>query len=287
VGEVSIFDAASNQLVYELPVDGGPDQISFSPTAAYVRTQHLPAIALIPLADLDDLGTISVLTVPMGQVAPSSYGGQPAAQAISTTPEEGTMVVANPADDQVYYYVEGSQSPLGSFQGHGLRPRAVSVIDRSLHEEAPGVYAGSVRIPASGTYQVAFLLNSPRVVYCFEMTVEPNPEQAGQQAIALPQLEFVTADREFKVGEVFDLQFTLTEPDTNKSLAGLDDVMAMANKTAGNWNQRYAARSLGDGLYQIEITVPSPGLYSVYFAIPSLQVSPSALPSLNLRATSD
>ncbi len=287
VGQVAIFDITTNQMVYELPVDGRPDQVSLSPTAAYIRTQLLPAVVLIPLADLAELGTISVLTVPVGQVAPAEYVGGAAAQAVSATPEEGVMVIANPADDKVYYYAEGSQSPLGGFQGHGLRPRAVSVIDRSLHEEAPGVYAGSVRIPSSGTYQVAFLLDSPRVVYCFEMTAKPNPELADERASAPPQLEFVTGAREVKAGETLALQFTLTDPATNEPLTGLGDVMALASQTAGNWNRRYVAESLGDGLYQIEISLPNPGLYTVYFALPSLQVNPNALPSLNLRATSD
>jgi YVTN family beta-propeller protein len=287
VGQVAILDAASNKLVYELPIDGRPDQISFSPTAAYIRTQSLPAIVLIPLADLAGLGTISVLTVPVGQVAPAEYVSGPAAEAVSTTAEKGTMVIASPADDQVYYYVEGSQSPLGSFQGHSLRPRAVTVIDRSLHEEAPGLYTGSVRVPVSGTYEVAFLLDSPRVVHCFEMTVEPNPGLAGQRASVPPQLEFAPGAREVKVVEALELQFSLTDPASNEPLAGLEDVMALASQTAGNWNQRYVAQSLGDGLYAIEITLPSAGLYSVYFAVPSLQVSPNALPSLNLRVTPD
>lgn len=286
-GQVTIFDATRNLVVYDLPVDGRPDQITFSPTAAYIRTQGLPAVVLIPLADLAEQQAISVLTVPVGQAAPGQYAEGALASAISTTPEEGGMVIASPADDQVYYYVEGSQAPVGSFQGHTLRPKAVSVIDRSLRQEAPGVYVGSVRVPASGTYEVAFLLDSPRVVYCFEMSVKPNPELADQQAGAPPQLEFVTEARQTKVGESLVLQFTLTDPATGNPLPGLQDVMALANQTAGNWNHRYIAESLGDGLYQVELNLPNPGLYTVYFALPSRQVSPNALPSLSLRATSD
>jgi YVTN family beta-propeller protein len=286
-GQVAIFDATRNLMVYELPVDGRPDQITFSPTAAYVRTQSLPAVVLIPLADLAEQGTISVLTVPVGQAAPSQYVDGSLASAVSDTPEEGAMVIANPADDQVYYYLEGSQAPTGGFQGHSLRPRAVSVIDRSLRQEAPGVYVGSVRVPTSGTYQVAFLLDSPRVVYCFEMTVKPNPSLAEERVDSPPEMEFLTETRQLKVGEAFTLQFSLTDPEGDQPLADLTDVLAVANQTAGNWNQRSVATALGEGLYEIEIQVPQPGLYTLYFAIPSQGANFNLLPSLTLKATAD
>ncbi|UCC87428.1 MAG: hypothetical protein JSV81_21645, partial [Anaerolineales bacterium] len=286
-GQVAIFDATRNLLVYQLPVDGRPDQITFSPTAAYIRAQSLPAVVLIPLADLAEQGTISVLTVPVGQAAPSGYVAGSTASAISTTPEEGGMVIANPADDQVYYYLEGSQAPVGGFQGHTLRPQAVSVIDRSLRQEAPGVYVGSVRMPTSGTYQVAFLLDSPRVVYCFEMTVKPNPSLAEEQVAGPPEMEFLTESRQLRVGERLVLQFKLTDPEGDQPLADLTDVLALANQTAGNWNQRYIASGRGDGQYEIEIQVPHPGLYTLYFAIPSRGANFNTLPSLTLKATAD
>jgi len=286
-GQVTIFDATRNLPVYELPVDGRPDQITFSPTAAYIRTQSLPAVVLIPLADLAEQGTISVLTVPVGQAAPSGYVAGSLASAISTTPEEGGMVIANPADDQVYYYLEGSQAPVGGFQGHTLRPQAVSVIDRSLRQEAPGVYVGSVRVPTSGTYQVAFLLNSPRVVYCFEMTVKPNPSLVEERAARPPHMEFLTESRQLTVGEPLVLQFRLSDPEGDQPLTDLTDVLALANQTAGNWNQRYVASGRGDGQYEIEIQVPNPGLYTLYFTIPSRGANFNALPSLTLKATAD
>ena len=284
-GQVAIFDATRNLLVYELPVDGRPDQITFSPTAAYIRTQSLPAVVLIPLADLAEQGTISVLTVPVGRAASSGYVEGSLASAVSTTPEEGGMVIASPGDDQVYYYLEGSQAPVGGFQGHTLRPRAVSVIDRSLREQAPGVYVGSVRVPTSGTYQVAFLLNSPRVVHCFEMTVKPSPELARERQAPPPHMEFLGETGQVQAGEAFKLQFTLTDPDSDQPVADLADVLALANQTAGNWNQRYVATALGDGRYQIELNLPQPGLYTLYFAIPSRGANFNALPSLTLKAT--
>jgi DNA-binding beta-propeller fold protein YncE len=284
--QVLIFDAATHQLLYELPVKGRPDQITFSPTAAYIRTPSLPAVILIPLADLGGEGNISVLTVPMGQVAAGEYAGQ--ASAVSATPEEGAMVIANPGDDQVYYYLEGSQASMGSFQGHGLRPRAVKVLDRSLHETAPGVYQGGIRFPKSGDYDVAFLLDSPKVVHCFKITVKPNPELAEKlQVAAPPEFEVLTELQPFKAGETFTLQFALTDGQSQEPIDNLADLYALANQTAGNWNQTYVAKALGEGVYELEISLPRPGLYNVFFAIPSLQARFNQLPNIYLKAVAE
>jgi DNA-binding beta-propeller fold protein YncE len=284
--QVVIFDALANRLLYELPVKGRPDQVTFSPTAAYIRTQSLPAVVLIPLADIAKEGTISVLTVPIGQVAPGEYAAQ--ASAVSATPEEGAMVIANPADDQVYYYLEGSQAPLGGFQGHGLRPRAVSILDRSLHETGPGVYQGGIRFPKSGEYEVAFLLDSPPMVHCFAMTVKPNPELAQKlEAGGPPEMEVLNEGREVKVGDTYTLQLSLTDSATAEPLVGLEDFYALANQTAGNWKQTFEAKSLGEGLYEIEISLPQPGLYNVFFAVPSLQARFNQLPNIYLKAVAE
>ncbi len=283
-GQVTIFDAANNTVSQVVSVEGGPDQITFSQTSAYIRSGGAPAVTALALADLEAGKKPAAVNLAIGQNATGVFPNPAAAGAMLATPGDGAVIMANPADDQIYYYVEGSQIAQGGFQGHGLYPRAVQVIDRSLREEAPGVYAGSVRLPHSGKYEVAFLLDSPRIVHCFELTVKPNPQLAQEQQAAPPKLAFQTAGQPLKVGQPFKLQFTLTNPDTAKPVADLQDVLALANQTGGNWNQRYVATSLGEGRYEIELTVPSPGLYNLFFAVPSLQVNFDGLPNLNLKA---
>jgi hypothetical protein len=86
------------------------------------------------------------------------------------------------------------------------------------------------------------------------------------------------------VGQAFKLQFTLTDPATARPIANLEDVLALVNQTGGNWNQRYVARSLNEGRYEVDLTVPAPGLYNILFTIPSMQVNFDGLPNLNLKA---
>ena len=78
-------------------------------------------------------------------------------------PEGNSVLVANPADRVIYYYSEGMAAPMGSFQNYRRNPRAVMVVDRSLREVTSGVYSTTTKLPKSGIYDVAFLLDSPRI----------------------------------------------------------------------------------------------------------------------------
>ncbi len=76
--------------------------------------------------------------------------------------------MANPVDKVLYYYSEGMAAPMGNFQNYRREPLAVMVVDRSLREIKPGIYSTTIKLPASGRYDVAFLNDSPRVSHCFE-----------------------------------------------------------------------------------------------------------------------
>ncbi len=86
------------------------------------------------------------------------------------------MLVANPADRVIYYYSEGMAAPMGSFQNYRRNPRALMVVDRSLREVTSGVYSTTTKLPKSGIYDVAFLLDSPRITHCFNAEAKPNPD---------------------------------------------------------------------------------------------------------------
>jgi hypothetical protein len=78
-------------------------------------------------------------------------------------------------------YKEGMAAPMGHFQTYGKQPRAVLVVDRSLRETAPGVYETEARLGAAGSYDLALLLDSPRLVHCFPVTVAADPAAARAQ----------------------------------------------------------------------------------------------------------
>ena len=52
----------------------------------------------------------------------------------------------------------------------------------------------------------------------------------------------------------------------------------------GVWQKRQWAQSVGDGVYESEITAPQAGVYYVFFECPSLKVAYVQLPHLVLQA---
>ena len=280
-GQVIIFDTSSNTVTHVAQIDGAPDQISFSQETAYIRAREAAQIIAIPLAEIDPAAALPLNMVPVGQQAPGFFPSMALANAVLPIPEQQAVVIANPADDQVYFYPEGATAVSGSFQGHTLFPRAVQVVDRSIREVAPGVYTGRVRIPEDGQYLVAVMLGDPLLVHCFEFTAKPNEE--AEKAAGLPEIVFLNDSVKPVAGEPFILQFLLANPENGEGIEGLADVFVLGNQVAGNWSTRTLATSVGDGVYEAQLTMPKAGLYSVFFAVPSIGLNIGHLPGQNLE----
>ncbi len=134
---VYIFDASTNRLVHEQPVGEAPDQVAFTSTFAYVRSLRTEQVSAIRLSTVGD--KIDMVKFPGGQRAPGASSlFASSAEAFVPAPEAGSMLLANPADQMIYYYSEGMAAPMGNFQNYRRVPRAVKVVDRSLREESLG-----------------------------------------------------------------------------------------------------------------------------------------------------
>jgi YVTN family beta-propeller protein len=278
-----VFDSASNQFVHTVAIDNGPEQISFSQRFAYIRARGSEQVSMVPLGELGKGKTLVPADFPGGQVAPGEFRSPAAADTIVPSPEGGSVLVANAADKIIYYYSEGMAAPMGNFQNYGRAPRAVLVVDRSLREVAPGTYATTVLLPHSGAFDVAFLLDSPKVVHCFELSVQPNPALKKPQKLAM-KVEPVPQDAGLRVGETYRLRFKVTDPETGQPIAALKDVMVLTFLAPGVWQKRQWAKPLGDGLYQVEFVVPQPGAYYIFWECPSLGISYNQIPPLIMTA---
>src|SRR5437660_457254 len=172
--ELQVLDASSGRVIQSGKMDEGPDQVDFSEKLAYVRHSGSGTVLMVPLGDIGAEGK---------PLAPADFtGGQhPFGAASRKTPADGivkapgdnAVLVANPADKSVYYYEEGMAAPKGEFSNYGREALAVLVVDRSLKDHAPGVYETVARLTKPGHYIVPFVMLSPQVVHCFEVTVEP------------------------------------------------------------------------------------------------------------------
>ena len=221
---------------------------------------------------------------PRGQKPPGLSSDLAFADVIVPAPEPNSVLVANPADQAIYYYMEGMLAPMGSFNNYRREPKAVLIVERSLREREPGAYSALVKLPRSGMYDVAFLLDSPRVVHCFSAEARSNPALGNKRQQTPLRVESLLADKRIKVGEKLRLRFKLTDPMTNEPKASLRDVRVLIFLAPGIWQKRQWAESVGDGVYESEITAPQAGVYYVFFECPSLKVSYVQLPHLVLQA---
>jgi YVTN family beta-propeller protein len=280
-GTVNVFDAASNRMLHELKVGKAPDQVVFSDTFAFIRSLETEAVAMIRLATI---GTeIDITDFPGGQEIPAKGSTPVRAGSIVRAPEGNAVIVANPVDRVLYYYSEGMAAPMGNFQNYRREPLAVTVVDRSLRETAPGVYSTTVKLPASGNYDVAFLTDSPRISHCFETSADPNPMLKQAQPIAL-RIEHEIKERELPVGKDFSLRFKLIETKTNKAKDDLKDVRVLTFLAPGTWQRRDIAKPVGNGEYEVNLNIPETGVYMVFVESGSMGVRYRDLPQLVLHA---
>ena len=278
---ISIFDAASNRMLHEVKVGKAPDQIIFSNTFAFVRSLDTEVVAMLRLATIDK--EVDITDFPGGQAAPRK-GSEPVhADSIVLAPEGNSVVIANPVDKVLYYYTEGMAAPMGNFENYRREPLAVLVVDRSLREIKPGIYSTTIKLPASGRYDVAFLNDSPRLSHCFDLSAGANPSLKEEKAVAL-RIEHQLKEMTLPVGKDFTFRFKLTDTATGNPKADLKDLRVLTFMSAGGWQRRDIATPVGNGMYEIKINVPESGVYMMFFESASMGVKYRDLPYLMLHA---
>jgi YVTN family beta-propeller protein len=266
--QLHIIDASSNRMVQTGVIHGGPDQVTFSSTLAYVRRRSDATVMMVPL---DRIGSqdapLPLVDVTGGQLPFSQGSRSTPADSIVRVPGSNAVLMANPADRAVYYYQEGMAAPMGQFQNYGHEPRAVMTVDRSLEEESPGVYQTVGRVPEAGVYDVVFFLDSPRVVHCFEFEpASANGEPVKPRAIVV----LSASEKNLQTARTARLRFQIIDRDTRDPIKNLHDLRALVFQQPGVWQTRQALIESAPGFYETEFTPPSSGVYQAYFESPSL-----------------
>lgn len=275
---VAILDAATRDVIRHVEVDQEPDQISFTKEYAYVRCKGSDAVVLIPLKQVGKGETPAVSRIVYGQQSPGASPHHALADAIVPTPEDGHVLIANPADRMIYYYMEGMQFAMGSFRSYGgTVQRAVRVVNRSVREIERGVYTARVRVPGAGRYQVAFLLDSPRILHCFEFTAKANPVLAAKAA-QVPTIETLSRERKITVGEPFVLRFRIVRPRMDEVVSGVSDLIVQATLAPGTWFEKYRASEVANGVYEVAFTPQRAGSYYLTFSSSELKMNSKQFP---------
>ncbi len=281
---VYIFDTASNRLLHVVPVGPAPDQINFTRQFAYVRSSGSEFVSMIKLANI--AREAAVTRFPAGEKAPKLSSASSPADAIVAAPEEGAVLVANPADKMIYYYSEGMAAPMGSFQNYRRDPKALLVLDNSLVETDRGVYSTILRLNGSGDYDVAFLLDSPRVVTCFNLKVVEDPDRPPVTTATM-KIEPLWKETTARVGSNFKVRFKATLSGSDQDNQNLEDIGVLVFLAPGIWQYREVAKPVGGGVYEMSFVPPQPGIYYVHFQCPSLDIHYNQVRPVTIEAVRD
>ncbi len=284
--ELFIFDTALNRIIQTGDMLAGPDQVSFSDELAYVRHQNSELVLMIPLGQLGREGEpVPVIDFPGGQKPFGKLAKPTAAAGIVQAPGATAVLVANPADQMIYYYKEGMAAPMGSFSNYGHVPRAVMVIDRSLTEKgSSGTYSTAIQLRRPGKYDLAFFLDAPRMTQCFRFQVLPNAELERQRLAATgARVEFLHQGGEVEAGREVTVQFRLSDPLSGEPLMA-KDVQVLTFQVPGIWQNRSTPTSLGEGLYELRFVPREAGIFQIIIHSTSLKLALNRAPTLNLYA---
>lgn len=284
---VSVLDASTNLIIAESPVVKSPDQVTFTRLYAYIRGTESEKFSLIEMSEVKK-GKFSPVNIQAGRLAASALPQDiGVADMIQPTPEGNSVMIANLPDQMIYYYVEGMMVPMGTFQNYKRRPHALLLIDRSLAETEPGVYSLPIRLRRAGTFDVSLIVDQPRIVNCFEVTVADSPLAKKVEAAASTLVEPLFKGMRFRSNEPVALRFKITDSITKQALAGLKDVQVLAFEPPGVWQQRQWASEVGDGVYELKQVFPHEGMFRVMVQIESRGLKFASLPATTVPVLSE
>ncbi len=265
---LTAIDLSSHTESLVLATERAPEAIAFTDTFAYVTHGESADALLVDVASLATKTPISA-TVVMGRKPASELLGPVAAPQMAPLPEGGGALVLNASDRTIYHFMEGMNAPMGAYRTYPWPARGVLLSDRTIRETERGLYQTEFRVPRDGTYTLAFLVpSSPQLYGCFTVEVEPQPRQERLATIRSLRIEPLPEAHRLTPGVVESVQVRLLDPASGRPVTGLDDVMVLVMRRP-QWSWRGAAREVGDGYYEVELTVPRDGQYMVMVRSPS------------------
>ena len=285
-GELAILDAASGRIARTLTGLGAPDALTFTGSFAYVRQPGAAKMSLIELNTIDREGSLAAVEVPIGQTR-TTEARSGLAPLIAATPEGNGVMVANPADDNLYYYVEGMMAPIGSNRSYTRPPEGLLVVDRALSEGEPGMYSATVRLAGAGPYDVSILLDKPRSAACLDVVVSAAPgsapEVVGPGITVAPLFDLKV---HLRSGEPATLRFRMPDSASPAPIAA-EEIEVLIIRFPGSYRFRGRPKDEGNGEYSVTFTPPLPGQYRLLASVESRGLALGKIPYLTLGVEGD
>jgi DNA-binding beta-propeller fold protein YncE len=279
---VNVLDSSTNQIVQTISVEGNPDKVSFTALYAYIRATGSENVSMIRLSTVEGGKQPAISRFPGGQIAPEYASGPAIPAAIVPAPEEGTVLVSNPADKTIYYYSEGMAAPMGSFQNYRREPLGVLAVNRNLRETRPGVYSTTVRLAKGGRFDIPFVLDAPRMTQCFDYSVTLPSDLEKKEPEKVVKLERLF-EPAVAAGAPLKVRVRIVDGD-GKPLPDVQDLRVLTF-TPARHQARVVAKPVGDGVYEATVVPPLAGVYYVFFESSSLGKTYRQLPHWVVTAT--
>ncbi|MFK0088057.1 cytochrome D1 [Pseudomonas sp. NPDC090755] len=261
-----VVDASTDRLIHSLPVSAEPYQLTFTSAYAYIRGLASPKVTMVNLGSLGEGRQPIVQGFDAGPAAPRQAGNLPLAQGLTVARDENSVFVVNPVDNTTYFYAEGMNAPMSGYANRGANARAALVVDRSLREVAPGVYSSTVKLPASGTFDVAFLLNQPQIIHCFSTDVAASATAPHRQT---PRVEFMLDSSVVVQGRPFTARFRIVEGN-GAPRNGVKDLSVRYFLAPTSRARSSAVQEVGDGIYEAPLEMAESGAWYLHVQAPSL-----------------
>jgi YVTN family beta-propeller protein len=259
--EISVLDTASRSIIQSAQVKESPRSVSYSNQNAYIQHSKDEVVTLIQLSSIGFPGkAVSTVDLPAGQNPIPESVPSAGAGAIVAVPNGDAVLLANPRDHSIYFYQEGMATTSGLIIDPAS-PRAVLVLNRSLRARTPGVYETVARLGPAGNYTVALALSSPSVFRCFNVSIAPNPLLLPSGERRKVVVEPVDPPGRAEIQVAVPIRMRLLNTATRQPEIGVPDVAVMVAAAGGNWFRRFRAVDAGDGIYRVDVTLPSAGFY--------------------------
>ncbi len=271
-----VIDSATNTKIAFANVTAEPDQITFTADYAYVRGLGSEKFALVNRKQLEKLpaqssekqnrvlAELSVTQIQAGEKPPSALPDSVGVAAmIAPIPEQNGVMVANAPGKTIYYYVEGMMVAMGTLDNYRRIPRALMILDRSLKETAQGVFEAPVTVEKPGNYDVAVMLDQPRIIHCFTTKLEGKATGPKQQEQAKVKLELLPLTAQPFANTETLLSFKLQDAASGKPISGIQDARLLAFEPPGLWQKRAWLQEVDAGVYQAAVTFPHAGSFNL------------------------
>lgn len=258
---LEVLDTATDSIVYATPVARKPVRLLRG--AAMVLAVHADSANVegLDLAKFDPKQPTGTVKIALGS---QGFPAGVLAPWLAAAPDGEGAFVLNPADRNVYQWMEGMVAPQGSSALYPWTARGILASDQALAEFSPGVYRTEGTLPAPGRYTAVMLARgTPQVLTCTTLSVAPDLEQRDLQRV---RAAIVSPAGQANVAGELRIRLTSLDNQPIDNVADLDVTVVQLP----DFSSILSMRKVGPGEYAASVTPANAGPHNVMIGAPSL-----------------